>query len=691
MAGDRSWTARKRVGVFWLSSLAGLALPAAAWAQAYPSSDAAWVPLVRTDPVTNVTSPLGDPAGDAPGPRDIVGNEMSPVAYVQSDADHLYFRLRINQNARQNASSFWPYGWGCLIDTDGDSSDYELIAIVDGVSNPDSVNLWHNTNQVIPNDPSDDAEVLLRAYLDPLVAGKPGHGYAREAPAGEDFPAENPDPDFFVDWAVERSALALAGVTPLTPLRFACGTSAMGKVLGTDLAGPPSLPPLFGDPVLCGDEGCIEQSCPGAGDICEAGVGGCATTGTIVCDASGQPSCNAVPGASSAEVCDDVDNDCDGAIDEDNPGAGVDCTSSDPGLCAAGLTACVGGALSCIPTIGKGEFPETCNGIDDDCNGIPDDGPAGAGEPCATGLMGACATGFTTCGGGVTACAPVAEPGAAVETCNGVDDDCDGEADEGFALGEACSVGVGACLAEGVFECDAAGAASCSATAGAPGVEACGDAVDSDCDGNPDNDCPDKDDDGLEDHEEEVIGSDPEDPDTDDDGVRDGLEPDYDKDTDGDGTVNVLDPDSDDDGLFDGTELGFDCTGPGTDPEAGHCIADADSGTTTTNPLDWDTDDGSVSDGDEDTNKDGVVDAGERDPLDPSDDVISTAACSVDADCPTGQVCAEGACRDLVAPQESVELTGGCACTTEPAEGTTGRWIAALVMLGALTFRRRRR
>ncbi len=88
----------------------------------------------------------------------------------------------------------------------------------------------------------------------------------------------------------------------------------------------------------------------------------------------------------------------------------------------------------------------------------------------------------------------------------------------------------------------------------------------------------DADGDGLTDFEEVGGGTDPNDADSDDDGVLDGSEPNSDQDTDGDGLINALDPDSDDDGLFDGTELGLDCSGTGTDPAAGHCIADADAG-----------------------------------------------------------------------------------------------------------------
>jgi len=130
----------------------------------------------------------------------------------------------------------------------------------------------------------------------------------------------------------------------------------------------------------------------------------------------------------------------------------------------------------------------------------------------------------------------------------------------------------------------------------------------------------DSDGDGLSDGLEATVGTDPHDADSDDDGVKDGDEPNFAEDTDGDGKDNALDPDSDGDGLFDGTELGKDCSNAATNAAAQHCVADADAGATTTNPLDPDTDHGGVKDGEEDTNHDGKVDAGERNPNDASDD-----------------------------------------------------------------------
>jgi hypothetical protein len=93
-----------------------------------------------------------------------------------------------------------------------------------------------------------------------------------------------------------------------------------------------------------------------------------------------------------------------------------------------GRTACDGGQLSCVASVGPAV--ETCANllVDDDCNGVLDDVPD-LGTGCDTGLDGRCAGGAWTCDGGDFACVAVAEP--LNERCaDGVDDDCDGLVDE---------------------------------------------------------------------------------------------------------------------------------------------------------------------------------------------------------------------------------------------------------------------
>ncbi|WP_080681908.1 DUF11 domain-containing protein [Sorangium cellulosum] len=183
----------------------------------------------------------------------------------------------------------------------------------------------------------------------------------------------------------------------------------------------------------------------------------------------------------------------------------------------------------------------------------------------------------------------------------------------------------------------------------------------------------DTDGDGLSDAVEDEIGTDPNDGDSDDDGVLDGDEPNFSDDHDGDGLINALDPDSDNDGLFDGTELGRDCADAATDAAAGTCIPDADP-TTTTNPLDADTDDGGVKDGDEDANHNGAIDAGETDPNEGDDDQTDT--CRQDSDCggPTsGSICVDHACVDGCRGADGNSCPSGQVCSsTDSAPGTCG-------------------
>jgi MYXO-CTERM domain-containing protein len=198
----------------------------------------------------------------------------------------------------------------------------------------------------------------------------------------------------------------------------------------------------------------------------------------------------------------------------------------------------------------------------------------------------------------------------------------------------------------------------------------------------------DSDGDGLGDALEDFLGSDPDDADSDDDGVPDGLEPNPSEDTDGDGDVNVLDADSDDDGLFDGTELGFDCEDADTDANRGTCVPDADD-ETTTSPLLSDTDRGGVSDGDEDANKNGRIDAGETDPNDPSDDTTPPAAGGAGGEggFAGAPLQPEGGARGS---EEGSLEGGGCSCRTAPAK-SGALWLALSLASAAAAIGRRRR
>ena len=292
------------------------------------------------------------------------------------------------------------------------------------------------------------------------------------------------------------------------------------------------------EPGGSGDEAAAER-CNGADDDCDGatdegiGVGedcvGRCGPGARECDAEERLVCSTDPGGSESEprdeVCNQRDDDCDGAVDE---GFGLGGACDGEGACGAGLFECSDDAgRVCSSDVGgsaseAGE--EACNGVDDDCDGLVDEdfevgaaceGVAGCGEGrtectpggdirCSTdvggsadsgrvvgaacGAVGVCPEAAYECsGGGDVVCAT--HPGGSddrsgPEACNEADDDCDGSADEGLDLGAACR-GMGNC-GGGVRECDARGGVQCSTAPGgsadASGGEAC-DGEDDDCDG----------------------------------------------------------------------------------------------------------------------------------------------------------------------------------------------------------------
>jgi uncharacterized repeat protein (TIGR01451 family) len=205
---------------------------------------------------------------------------------------------------------------------------------------------------------------------------------------------------------------------------------------------------------------------------------------TPVCAAG---ACTCVP--SGAEVCDGRDNDCNGMIDEGDPGGGMGCTSSLPGVCAPGTTRCMMGISQCIANIAAGTMPEVCDRLDNDCDGVVNNGDPGGGMSCDSGMPGACAAGLTMCAADGIACVAQVLPGVRTETCNAVDDDCNGTVDDGFNVGMACSAGVGACMTTGMIACTAEMTARCNAVAGSPSMEVCSNDIDEDCDGMLNNGC----------------------------------------------------------------------------------------------------------------------------------------------------------------------------------------------------------
>ena len=97
--------------------------------------------------------------------------------------------------------------------------------------------------------------------------------------------------------------------------------------------------------------------------------------------------------------------------------------------------------------------------------------------------------GYSGCQGDCNDADPTVYPGAK-EICDGRDNNCNGQIDEGFDVGAPCSAGLGICQRSGQKVCSADHKSTvCNAVPGAPQTEVCN-GLDDDCDGTVDNHIP---------------------------------------------------------------------------------------------------------------------------------------------------------------------------------------------------------
>jgi len=227
-------------------------------------------------------------------------------------------------------------------------------------------------------------------------------------------------------------------------------------------------------------------------DTC--GTGDCAS-GTVVCAAGGLTlECSTSVNA-SAEACDGADNDCDGETDEASAGVPLTqaCYTGAPatrnvGECTDGTQTCSGGdwgacADEVVPTT------EICDGQDNDCDSSTDETFPEQGQPCTvSGQQGTCAQStYSTCTAGQLVCPQTVFPVA--ETCNGLDDDCNGVTDNGL-IAPPCPNQTGVCAGSLATCGGVSGWLACDASNYGPNYEStettCDD-LDNDCDGEVDN------------------------------------------------------------------------------------------------------------------------------------------------------------------------------------------------------------
>jgi len=209
-----------------------------------------------------------------------------------------------------------------------------------------------------------------------------------------------------------------------------------------------------------------------------------------------------------SEVCNGVDDNCNGLIDEgvsnmcmvtapNNPNDPDNLLGTSARHCAVETCNCMDD--DCDGQIDEGFAPnacgqpcgcalpqEVCDGLDNDCDGDIDEG-FNVGMTCNNGQKGVCLKyGLTTCRADKMGTVCDAPPGVPqTEICNGKDDNCNDMIDEGTlpGVGDKCGNGLGTCQS-GTFVCSM-GRLVCNAT-GMPLPETCN-GIDDNCDGVIDN------------------------------------------------------------------------------------------------------------------------------------------------------------------------------------------------------------
>jgi hypothetical protein len=167
---------------------------------------------------------------------------------------------------------------------------------------------------------------------------------------------------------------------------------------------------------------------PGVDKVPPTAYYGECVPGQVVCAPDGTPSCVGFV-AATPEVCNNLDDDCDGVVDDNAIVAAEPCLPG-CGECRETQRKCVNGEGVCVTK--NAPTTERCDGKDNDCNCVVDDeiellffydGPDG------TVGRGECRPGVIYCEMGQEVVVEPVYPRE--EICDERDNDCDGQVDEG--------------------------------------------------------------------------------------------------------------------------------------------------------------------------------------------------------------------------------------------------------------------
>jgi hypothetical protein len=153
------------------------------------------------------------------------------------------------------------------------------------------------------------------------------------------------------------------------------------------------------------------------------------------------------PSGVAGKQCKPEKGDCQCSSRAVQLGLSTECfVKNDAGICKGTRRCVVAGLTACDAKTPK---TEECNGLDDNCDGLTDEFQ-GEIECPLTNQFGTC-KGKGMCINGITDCKGTMP---APETCNGIDDDCNGQTDEGLCFDgnpctkDTCDVGSGKCVFE---------------------------------------------------------------------------------------------------------------------------------------------------------------------------------------------------------------------------------------------------